>query len=72
MLLPLRAPTLQTRRLRLRAFTEADTEVIYALQSNAHVLRYWDSPPRQERARADRFNAMCWQLGHDGSGKRLV
>jgi len=36
-------PTLHTDRLRLRPFDDADADALYALQSNAHVLRY--SPP---------------------------
>jgi RimJ/RimL family protein N-acetyltransferase len=57
----LTTPTLRTRRLLLRPFTEADTDAIFALQSNARVLRYWDSPPWSERARAERFIAGCKQ-----------
>lgn len=48
-------PTLQTPRLRLRPFTEADADDLYALYSEAQVLRYWDSPPWSEPARAERF-----------------
>lgn len=70
--MPLPTPTLPTPRLRLRPFTEGDTDAIFTLQSNAHVLRYWDSPPWKERARADRFIATCRQLEQDGNGARLV
>jgi len=65
-------PTLQTARLRLRPFEATDADAIYALQSNARILRYWDSPPWKERARADRFLATCKQLEQDGSGARLA
>ena len=65
-------PTLHTARLRLRPFTEADADDLYALQSNAHVLRYWDSPPWTEPARAERFLARCRQLAEEGTGARLV
>ena len=65
-------PTLLTARLRLRPFTEADTDAIFALQSNARVLRYWDSPPWRERVRADRFIAACRQMEQDGRGARLA
>ena len=43
--MPLITPTLQTSRLLLRPFADADADAIYVLQSNARVLRYWDSPP---------------------------
>jgi ribosomal-protein-alanine N-acetyltransferase len=65
-------PTLHTARLRLRPFAHADTEAIFALQSNPHVLRYWDSPPWKERARAERFIAVCAQMEQDGTGARLA
>lgn len=68
----LSTPTLETRRLTLRPFTEADTDGIFALQSNAHVLRYWDSVPWADRARADRFIATCAQMAQDGMGIRLA
>lgn len=68
----LRTPTLHTARLLLRPFSDADTDDIFALQSNPHVLRYWDSPPWKERARAERFIAHCRQMEQDGSGARLA
>jgi RimJ/RimL family protein N-acetyltransferase len=36
-------PTLDTDRLRLRPFADDDADEIYALHSDASVLRYWDS-----------------------------
>ncbi|MCE7981411.1 MAG: N-acetyltransferase [Caldilinea sp. CFX5] len=68
----LTTPTLHTARLLLRPFTEADTDVIYALMSNATVLRYWDAPPWRERARAERFIARCQEMAQEGSGVRLA
>ncbi len=65
-------PTLHTARLRLRPFTSPDADALFALHSNAHVLRYWDAPPWTERARADRFIAACGQMAEDGSGVRLA
>ena len=65
-------PTLLTARLRLRPFTDADGDALFALQSNAHVLRYWDSPPWTDPARAERFLANSRQLAEDGSGARLA
>ena len=65
-------PTLHTARLRLRAFTSADADALFALHSSAHVLRYWDAPPWSERARAERFITACRQLAEEGSGARLA
>lgn len=65
-------PTLTTARLRLRPFTAGDTDAIYALHSNARVLRYWDSPPWKDRARAGRFVARCAEMEQEGSGVRLA
>jgi len=55
----LRTPMLHTARLRLRPFTDADADALFALHSSAYVLRYWDAPPWSERARAERFIAAC-------------
>jgi RimJ/RimL family protein N-acetyltransferase len=65
-------PTLLTERLHLRPFTDADSGAIYALQSNARVLRYWDSPPWRERAQAERFIAACTRIADEGTGARLA
>jgi RimJ/RimL family protein N-acetyltransferase len=65
-------PTLLTARLRLRPFTSSDADALYALHSNAHVLRYWDSPPWTEPARAERFLAASRTLEQEGSGARLA
>ncbi len=65
-------PTLHTDRLRLRPFSDADADALYELHSNAYVLRYWDSPPWSERARADRFIAASRQMAEEGSGARLA
>ena len=70
MILP--TPTLHTSRLLLRPFTEADTDAIFALHSSPRVLRYWDSPPWSERARAERFIARCRQMEQEGSGARVA
>ncbi|MDH2415525.1 GNAT family protein [Nocardioides sp. CER19] len=68
--MPLPAPTLHTDRLRLRPFTAADADDLFALHSSAHVLRYWDSPPWREPARAERFLAACRQMADEGTGAR--
>ena len=70
--MPLPAPTLRSARLLLRPFTQADTDAIYALQSNPRVLRYWDAPPWKERARAERFIAVCREMEQEGTGTRLA
>ena len=68
----LTTPTLHTARLLLRPFTEGDTDAIYALMSNAYVVRYWDAPPWSERTRAERFIARCKAMEQEGSGVRLA
>lgn len=70
--MPLPAPVLHTARLRLRPFGDADADDLFALHSNAHVLRYWDSPPWSERQRAGRFIAACRQMADDDTGIRLA
>src|SRR3954468_21064818 len=70
--MPLPTPTLHTHRLRLRPFTDADADALYALHSNAVVLRYWDSPPWTDRARADLFLARCRQIADEGTGARVA
>jgi len=66
------SPTLQTARLRLRPFTSADADALFALHSSAYVLRYWDAPPWSERGRAERFIAACGRMAEEGSGARLA
>ena len=70
MLLP--TPSLNTARLRLRPFIQADAEAVFALNSNPRVLRYWDSPPWKDRAQANRFLTICEQMQQDGTGARLA
>jgi ribosomal-protein-alanine N-acetyltransferase len=65
-------PTLHTARVRLRPITDEDAADLFALHSNAHVLRYWDSPPWMEREVADRFVATCRQIEDEGSGARVA
>jgi RimJ/RimL family protein N-acetyltransferase len=65
-------PSLHTARLRLRPFTDADADALFALHSNAYVLRYWDAPPWNERARAERFIMTCRQMAEEGTGVRLA
>jgi len=63
-------PTLLTARLRLRPFTGADADDLFALHSSARALRYWDSPPWTDRDRAERFLESCRAMADDGSGAR--
>lgn len=65
-------PTLTTERLLLRPFADDDGDEIFALQSNAHVLRYWDSPPWTDKSEVARFLAGCRSLAEEGSGARLA
>jgi ribosomal-protein-alanine N-acetyltransferase len=68
----LSTPTLHTARLRLRPFNGSDANVLFALHSNAYVLRYWDAPPWNERLRAERFITACRQIAEAGTGTRLA
>nr|WSW65036.1 GNAT family N-acetyltransferase [Streptomyces sp. NBC_00995] len=68
----LTTPVLHTARLRLRPFTGADADALYALHSSAHVMRYWDSPPWHERARAERFVSVCRKIADEGTGARVA
>lgn len=68
----LATPALRTDRLRLRPVTDADAEPLFALHSSTYVMRYWDSPPWQERSRAERFVAMCRKMADEGTGARVA
>ena len=72
MRMALPTPTLHTARLRLRPFGDADADDLFALHSNAYVLRYWDAPPWSEPARAERFITACRQMAEAGTGARLA
>jgi RimJ/RimL family protein N-acetyltransferase len=65
-------PTLLTARLRLRPFDDPDANALFALHTNARVLRYWDSPPWNERRRAEQFIATRRQIAKEGTGARLA
>lgn len=68
----LSTPTLRTDRLRLRPVADTDADDLFALHSNAVVLRYWDSPAWEDRSRADRFIARSRELADESSGVRLA
>jgi RimJ/RimL family protein N-acetyltransferase len=63
---------LETARLRLRPFDDADADDLFALQSDAQVLRYWDSPPWTDPKRSERFLAGCRQMAEEGTGARVA
>lgn len=63
-------PTLRSDRLRLRPVEDADADALYALQSDPHVLRFWDAPPWIDRDRAAAFIARSRQMADDGTGVR--
>ncbi len=65
-------PTLRTARLTLRPFASSDADSLYALHSNAFILRYWDSSPWTERERSQRFIEACVHMAEEGSGARLA
>lgn len=65
-------PALQTDRLRLRPFGDADAGALLALHSDEQVLRYWDSPPWSDPGRARRFIDRCQQMADEGVGVRLA
>lgn len=66
------SPTLRTDRLVLRPVRDDDAEALFALHSDAHVLRFWDAPPWREPARAEAFIAASRRISADGEGARLV
>ncbi len=70
--MPLPAPTVTTSRLRLRPFEDGDAGALFALMSDAEVLRYWDAPPWSEPARAQRFITACRTMADKGTGARLA
>lgn len=70
--MPLATPVLHTSRLRLRPFTDADADLLFALHSSTHVMRYWDSAPWNERDRAGRFIARCGKMADEGTGARVA
>ena len=45
-------PVLETPRLRLRPYRAEDAEAMFALYSDARVMRYWSFPPWTELAQA--------------------
>lgn len=46
-------PTLEGERVRLRPFRTADRDALFAIYSDAQVMRYWGFPPWTELAQAE-------------------
>jgi RimJ/RimL family protein N-acetyltransferase len=65
-------PTLHTHRLVLRRFADSDADALWSLHSDAHVLRYWDSPPWTEPSRAQAFLERCRRMEDEELGVRVV
>lgn len=70
--MPIATPALETERLRLRSVNDADASALFAMHSNARVMRYWDAPAWNEPLRADRFIAACHEIAAAGTGIRLA
>jgi len=49
------APTLESARLRLRAYRSNDADAMLRLYSDPQVMRYWSFPPWSERAQAEAY-----------------
>jgi RimJ/RimL family protein N-acetyltransferase len=64
----LATPILHTARLRLRPFTDADADPLFALHSSAYVLRYWDSPTKGTAPSASSRCAGRWRTKGPGRG----
>jgi RimJ/RimL family protein N-acetyltransferase len=65
-------PSLHTDRLRLRPVGDSDADDLFALHSDAHVLRFWDAPPWSDRERAQRFIAASRRMSEEETGARVV
>jgi ribosomal-protein-alanine N-acetyltransferase len=78
---PKTVPTLETERLRLRAFRAGDLKALHALYGNAENLRYWGVDPTASLDETRRM--MRWHIAYhpfqyglwaveEKAGKRLV
>ena len=68
----LETPTLRTARLLLRPFADTDADEVFALHTDARVMRYWDSAPWDDPGMIERFLARCRALADDGTGARVA
>ena len=62
----LRVPVLETGRLRLRPYRDSDVEAMFALYSDARVMRYWSFPAWTEREQAEQYLARAWAAREAG------
>jgi [ribosomal protein S5]-alanine N-acetyltransferase len=53
-------PVLETERIRLRPYRDGDVEAMFALYSDARVMRYWSFPAWTERRQAEQYLARAW------------
>lgn len=53
--LPAAVPTIETARLRLRPYRDADAAAIYAIYSHPDVTRYWSFAPWSDSAQAQAY-----------------
>ena len=65
-------PTLRTERLTLRPVSETNADDLFALMSDARVLRYWDSSPWTDPQQAAAFVTRSHRMAEDDSGARVV
>ena len=61
-------PTFAHRSPRLRPFDDADADDLFALHSNAYVLRNRDAPPWSKRVRSEPFLTACRQMAQEAPG----
>lgn len=66
------APVLETARLRLRPFEPRDLDDLYALESDADVMRYGSHVPWTERAQAEAKLAEILDPGRSAAVRRWV
>lgn len=60
-------PTIETERLRLRWLRAADVPALFAIFSDAEVVRYWSSGPLRDEAEAGRLLADIRAYFHAGN-----
>ncbi len=65
-------PVLSTARLRLRPFTYADKDAIFAIFSSPKVLQFWDSPAWTDPLQAEQFIQQSIHIGKSQSAFRLA
>jgi RimJ/RimL family protein N-acetyltransferase len=61
-------PAIDAPRVRLRWLTEADVDAIFHIFSDERMMRYWSTPPMQDRAEAAELLARIRRQFGDKSG----